>query len=280
MHKNECDRCGGQMCSEENMKELCQEGHEGYEYKGGNSTGPLCLEEYNWGPTRASADALRTMCIWSHGRWTHMMMMNFSILKKHGCCRWNYAAMLYVCMLRYYYLLFGSRHLGFFYFRSHFTIQKIGPLNPWTCKIWVEQLKLCSYLVYNLRCWFVKVLKETCICGRHLGFLSDNIDAITVLFCSPTISRGSQQSILVSSMRFWDGSQPIGLVVILPLPLGPSLELRKVNLFNKFLIRIQKRIRDNILFELDKPHYHINQKMNRLSSVALSIQNKIRQYGN
>ena len=45
-------------------------------------------------------------------------------------------------------------------------------------------------------------------------------------------------------------------------------------------MQIQKRIRDNILFELDKPHHHINQKMNRLSSVALSIQNKIRQYGN
>ena len=45
-------------------------------------------------------------------------------------------------------------------------------------------------------------------------------------------------------------------------------------------MQIQKRIRDNILFELGKPHYHINQKINRLSSVALSIQNKIRQYGN
>ena len=43
-----CDWCGGQRCSEENMKELCQEGQEGYEYKGGNSARPLCLEEYNW----------------------------------------------------------------------------------------------------------------------------------------------------------------------------------------------------------------------------------------
>ena len=49
MHKNEFDRCGGQMCSEENMEELCQERHEGYGYKGGNSAGPLCLEENNWG---------------------------------------------------------------------------------------------------------------------------------------------------------------------------------------------------------------------------------------
>ena len=39
----------GQRCSEENMEELCQERHEGYGYKGGNNTGPLCLEEYTWG---------------------------------------------------------------------------------------------------------------------------------------------------------------------------------------------------------------------------------------
>ena len=123
--------------------------------------------------------------------------------------------------------------LDFFYFRSHLTIHKIAPLNPWTFKIWVEPLKLCSYLAYNLSCWFVKVLKETCICGHHLGFLSDNIDAIMVLFCSPTISRGSHQSILVSSMGFWDNSQTIGLVVILPLPLGPSFDHGKVNLFKK-----------------------------------------------
>ena len=81
MHKNECDRCGGQRCSEENMEELCQEGHEGYGYKRENSAGPLFLAEYNWGPTRASADALHTMCIWSHGRQTHMIMMNSSISK-------------------------------------------------------------------------------------------------------------------------------------------------------------------------------------------------------
>ena len=45
-------------------------------------------------------------------------------------------------------------------------------------------------------------------------------------------------------------------------------------------MQIQKRIRANILSELDTPLYHMNQKMNRLSGVALSIQNKIRQYGN
>ena len=49
MHKNECDQCGGQECCDENMEELCQEGHEGYGYKVGNSAGPLCLEEYYWG---------------------------------------------------------------------------------------------------------------------------------------------------------------------------------------------------------------------------------------
>ena len=31
MHKDECDPSGGQRCSEENMEEMCQEGHEGYE---------------------------------------------------------------------------------------------------------------------------------------------------------------------------------------------------------------------------------------------------------
>ena len=130
--------------------------------------------------------------------------------------------MLYVCMLRYYYLLSENRHLGFFYNTDH-----------WTCKIWVEPLKLCSYVAYNLSCWFVEVLKETCICGRHLGFLIDYIDAIMVLFCSPTISRGSHKSILVSSMRFWDGIHTIGLVVIWPLPLGPSQAVRRLK-FNKF----------------------------------------------
>ena len=49
MHKNECDWSGGQRCSEENVEKLCQEGHEGYGYKGGNGTGPLCLEKYYWG---------------------------------------------------------------------------------------------------------------------------------------------------------------------------------------------------------------------------------------
>ena len=49
MHKNEYDRCCGEMCFEENMEVLCQEAHEGYGYKGGNSAGPLCLEEYYWG---------------------------------------------------------------------------------------------------------------------------------------------------------------------------------------------------------------------------------------
>ena len=38
-----------QRCSEENVEKLCQEGHEGYGYKGGNGTGPLCLEKYYWG---------------------------------------------------------------------------------------------------------------------------------------------------------------------------------------------------------------------------------------
>ena len=41
MHKDECDRSGGQRYSHENVEELCQEGHEGCEYKGGNGAGPL-----------------------------------------------------------------------------------------------------------------------------------------------------------------------------------------------------------------------------------------------
>ena len=46
MHKDKCDRNGGQRSSKVNMEELCREGHEGYGYKGGNGAGPLCLEEY------------------------------------------------------------------------------------------------------------------------------------------------------------------------------------------------------------------------------------------
>ena len=30
MHKDECDRTGGQRCSKENVEDLCGEGHEGY----------------------------------------------------------------------------------------------------------------------------------------------------------------------------------------------------------------------------------------------------------
>ena len=47
MHKDECDRSGGQRCSEN--VELCRERNEGYGHKGGNGTGPLYLEEYYWG---------------------------------------------------------------------------------------------------------------------------------------------------------------------------------------------------------------------------------------
>ena len=45
MHKDECDQSGGQRCSEENVEELCEEGHEGYGYKGENGAGPLCVKE-------------------------------------------------------------------------------------------------------------------------------------------------------------------------------------------------------------------------------------------
>ena len=46
MHKDECDRCGGQRCSERNWMrdELCGEGHEGYGYKRGNGAGSLYLD--------------------------------------------------------------------------------------------------------------------------------------------------------------------------------------------------------------------------------------------
>ena len=37
----QCDWIGGQRCFEENVEKLCQEGHEGYGYKGGNGTGPF-----------------------------------------------------------------------------------------------------------------------------------------------------------------------------------------------------------------------------------------------
>ena len=87
-------------------------------------------------------------------------------------------------------------------------------------KIWVQPLKLCSYLAHNPSYRFFKVFffqKNTCICSRHLGFLGDNIGAIIVPLCSQTRSKKIRQRILVSSKRFWTGSQKIGPGVILPL---------------------------------------------------------------
>ena len=73
-------------------------------------------------------------------------------------------------------------------------------------------MEVSSYLAYNLSYWFFKVFQKiSAICSRHLGFLSNNIDAISVPFYSPTIFRKSHKSISDSSMRFGNGSQKIGL---------------------------------------------------------------------
>ena len=73
-------------------------------------------------------------------------------------------------------------------FRSHPTILYMASLYSWTKKIWIEPLKLCSYLAYKLSYWFFKVFQKiTAICSRHLGFLSDNINAVILPLCSPTI---------------------------------------------------------------------------------------------
>ena len=68
--------------------------------------------------------------------------------------------------------------------------------------------------------FFLKFFQKiTAICSRHLKFLSDNIDAIIVSLCSPTIFKKSHQSISVISMRFTNSGQKIGLVGNL-IPLG------------------------------------------------------------
>ena len=52
-----------------NVEKLCQEGHEGYGYKGGNGTGPLCLEKYYWGSDPVLARMPEIPCVfWGHGR--------------------------------------------------------------------------------------------------------------------------------------------------------------------------------------------------------------------
>ena len=78
----------------------------------------------------------------------------------------------------------------------------MASLYSWTKKIWIEPLKLCSYLAYKLSYWFFKVFQKiTAICRRHLGFLSDNINAVISPLCSPTIFWRSHWSISVSSMQ-------------------------------------------------------------------------------
>ena len=57
MHKDECDRSGGQKCSEENVEELCQEEHEGYGYKGRKWPQNRAWRNITGGPTYASVDA-------------------------------------------------------------------------------------------------------------------------------------------------------------------------------------------------------------------------------
>ena len=67
--KNECDWSGGQRCSEENVEKLCQEGHEGYGYKGGNGTLTVVLGEILLGVRPVLARMPEIPCVsWGHGR--------------------------------------------------------------------------------------------------------------------------------------------------------------------------------------------------------------------
>ena len=51
------------------MEKLCQEGHEGYGYKGGNGTGPLCLDTILLGVRPVLARMPEIPCVfWGHGR--------------------------------------------------------------------------------------------------------------------------------------------------------------------------------------------------------------------
>ena len=84
MHKNECDWSGGQRCSEENVEKLCQEGHEGYGYKGGNGTGTVkCSGEILLGVRHVLARMPgNTVCVLGSrtlNEYRYMMMMIFHL---------------------------------------------------------------------------------------------------------------------------------------------------------------------------------------------------------
>ena len=66
-------------------------------------------------------------------------------------------------------------------------------------------------VIVQLYCIPTEIFKYFRFVIHHLGFLSDNIEAIIVPLYSPTISRKSRRSIPVSSMRFGNCSRKIGL---------------------------------------------------------------------
>ena len=62
----------------------------------------------------------------------------------------------------------------------------------------LNTLNTLNTLKYYMFRFFIK----TGICGRHIGFLQDNIGVLIVTLCSSIISRKRHCSIFVSSVWF------------------------------------------------------------------------------
>ena len=81
--------------------------------------------------------------------------------------------------------------------------------------------------IWDTVLYVIYVLKYIChrFCGRHFGFPGRTGVAKNVPFCSPIIFRKSHQSVPLNSERVRNGSEKIGLGVILPPP--PAMEMLK-----------------------------------------------------
>ena len=111
---------------------------------------------------------------------------------KHMFSRWNFSAMLYTC----WDISISSLRTAILDLWLPLTPQNIE--NSFIEFPDQENIDITvgifSYLAYNQSYWFFKVFQKiTASCSRHLGFLSEDIDAISVTFCSPTIFRKSQK---------------------------------------------------------------------------------------
>ena len=120
--------------------------------------------------------------------------------------------------------VFGH-HLGFFHFRLSHTVSVSISMDRWTQSLgnavglslisclWAEIQRLLSRFFgkfYNFR-----------FCDRHIGILDDDGHARIVPSHSPDIFRRSYQKIFVYYMWFRNGSEKIGLwVVVSPLRLS------------------------------------------------------------